>query len=807
MRQIPGEGPKNCFIAFVGEAPGSHEDKIGRPFVGPAGQLFTELLTETGIIRTQCYITNVIKERPPNNDERVFINLEKKVPVISDRYVEYEQELQRELGECQANVIVAVGNIALYALTRKRSITKWRGSILESTLVSGRKVIPIIHPSAIFHEYLFRWYCLLDLRRIAHQSKYPDIRRPQRELRIEPTYEEAVRYMAEIIKESHIISYDIEVLNQELSCIAFAKSPTDVMCIPFQYKGDNYFSPEHESRVIDGINAILSNEGICKVAQNAIFDSTFLFKKYGIVARNQEDTMIAHQILAPDLPKGLDFMTSIYTEEPYYKDEGKMWKGITGSDSDFYIYNAKDAAVTLEIWHCVKRDLITFGNWDTYIRQKSLISPLAFMSERGIRIDQEGLKGQSEAAESLISRLEKQLQEIAEGYGYPDLNPRSPTQLKEYFYGREFRNIKAYVSRKTGAATTDEKALKRLSRRGYGEASILLDIRKWGKLKGTYFDTTLSEDGRIRCSFNPAGTESGRLSSSKTIFGEGTNLQNQPPEMKPFFLADDGYTLYNVDLSQAENRIVAYIAPEPRMITAFENKIDIHSLTASMMFGEEYEDIVRWDKEGKMCHIGRGTDSHRFWGKKSNHSFDYGLGYRAFAFYSEIEENEAKFIHDKWHGIYPGVKQYWAWVENQLRENHTMTNIFGRKRRYMGQWGHEMFKEAYSFIPQSSVADKINEHGISFIYNNQQAFPTLELLNQVHDSIVFQIPNSVGWEEHYTEVKAIVASLELPMRWRGQEFIIPAEVQAGFNLKDMKVLNVKNKDEFTKELERMWQGN
>ena len=105
MRQIPGEGPKNCFIAFVGEAPGSHEDKIGRPFVGPAGQLFTELLTETGIIRTQCYITNVIKERPPNNDERVFINLEKKVPVISDRYVEYEQELQRELRECQANVI------------------------------------------------------------------------------------------------------------------------------------------------------------------------------------------------------------------------------------------------------------------------------------------------------------------------------------------------------------------------------------------------------------------------------------------------------------------------------------------------------------------------------------------------------------------------------------------------------------------------------------------------------------------------------------------------------------------------------
>jgi len=644
----------------------------------------------------------------------------------------------------------------------------------------------------------------LDLKRISKQARYPDIRLPQRELRIEPTYEEAVQYMAEIVRESSIIAYDIEVLNQELSCIAFAKTPTDIMCIPFQYKGDNYFTPEHESRVIDGVSAILGDEDICKVAQNAIFDSSFLFRKYGIIVRNQEDTMIAHQILAPDLPKGLDFMTSVYTEEPYYKDEGKMWKGITGSDTQFYIYNAKDAAVTLEIWHCLKRDLNTFGNWDTYVRQRSLIAPLAYMSERGIRMDQEGLKSQSTETDKLLIKLEKELQMIAEQHGYPDLNPRSSHQLKEYFYGREFRGIKAYTSRKTGKATTDEKALKRLSRRGCKEASLLLELRHWGTLKGTYFDTTLSEDGRIRCSFNPAGTESGRLSSSKTIFGEGTNLQNQPPEMKPFFLADEGFILYNVDLSQAENRIVAYIAPEPRMIQAFEAEIDIHSMTASMIFGIDYEDVVLWDKEKKMCDTGRGTNTHRFWGKKSNHSFDYGLGYRTFAFITEIEDNEAKFIHDKWHGIYPGIKQYWSWVENQMRENHTMTNLYGRKRRYMGRWGYDLFKEAYSFIPQSSVADKINKDGILFIHDNQFSFPTLELLNQVHDSIIFQIPKSVGMEEHYIELRSIVESLELSMEWRGQEFTIPADVYAGKNLEDMKVLNVKDKGEFTKGLEEVW---
>ncbi len=139
-----------------------------------------------------------------------------------------------------------------------------------------------------------------------------------------------------------------------------------------------------------------------------------------------------------------------------------------------------------------------------------------------------------------------------------------------------------------------------------------------------------------------------------------------------------------------------------------------------------------------------------------------------------------------------------------MREDHTMTNIFGRKRRYMSRWGHDLFKEAYSFIPQSSVADKINEHGILYIHNRQDIFSNIELLNQVHDSIVFQIPKSVSANTHYENVWKIVESLETPLKWRGQEFTIPAEVKAGYNLKDLKTLNVKDEQVFKVELEEIW---
>jgi uracil-DNA glycosylase family 4 len=784
MRIIPPEGNLSSNIAIVGEAPGYEEDKIGKPFIGVSGQLLFSILNGLGVVRQDCYITNVIKERPPGNDISKFITFRGQSAYPTKEYLEYEAYLQNELNSFTGNIIVAVGAISLYALTHRLHITKQRGSILQA--YNGKKCIPIIHPAAALRQYIWTHLIRYDLKRVIDESKFPEIRLPARNLHIRPSYGDIINFLTRCKAQTRI-AFDIEVMNDEVSCISFALSPSEVISIPFIAGGHDYMSVEQEGQVWLLIASILEDTGIEKVGQNICFDSTFLFRKLGIRTSNMHDSMIAQAIMFPDFPKGLDYICSIYTKEPYYKDEGKKWFKMGGSEDDFWVYNAKDSAVCLEALEVLNAELDKIGNTGTYQRQVRLVEPLIYLQERGTAVDMEGLRQASQDAGKKIEELTEQLHQIT---GQP-INPNSPAQLKDYFYVT--KKEKPYVNRKTGGQSVDKDALKRLSRKGYKEASLLLDIRHYAKLKGTYLDVTLDKDNRLRCAFNPVGTTSGRLSSSETIFGTGTNLQNLPPEFKKFLRADEDYLIFNCDLSQAENRVVAYIAPEPNMIMAFEKGTDIHRQTAGLIFGKRMEDIS--DEEGSST-IGGGLFSERFWGKKANHGLNYDLGYKTFAFYYEIPEAESKFIVDRYHLAYPGIRQYHAWVRTQLSKDRTLTNAFGRKRLFLERWGDELFKESYSFIPQSTVADKLNQDGLAFVYYNQQWFRPIELLNQVHDSLVFQINyKQFTYIQMADCLLRLKASLESPINWRGTQFSIPADFEVGFSL-DKKALRKVPKDEF-----------
>ncbi|KKK78364.1 hypothetical protein LCGC14_2844290, partial [marine sediment metagenome] len=129
---VPPEGPLSAKIAFIGEAPGEVEERYGRPFMpnAPAGGLFDELLRTAGINRIDCYITNVIKERPPNNDIKKFIDTTRATPIISPIGQEYIEKLYKELDKVNANVFVPLGNVAMFVLTGNKDILKRRGSVL-----------------------------------------------------------------------------------------------------------------------------------------------------------------------------------------------------------------------------------------------------------------------------------------------------------------------------------------------------------------------------------------------------------------------------------------------------------------------------------------------------------------------------------------------------------------------------------------------------------------------------------------------------------------------------------------------------
>jgi len=583
-------------------------------------------------------------------------------------------------------------------------------------------------------------------------------------------------------KKCSMIGFDIEVLYGEVSCISIAISSTESMSIPFVTNGIEYMTIKQERYVWKSIAEILQDKKIAKVAQNASFDNTFIYKKYGICVKNIHDTMVAVAILFPDFPKDLGFITSIYTDMVYYKDEGKnVFKKISSSynEKDFWLYNAKDSIVLMEAFPRMVEELKRQNNMATYNLHTKIIEPLTYMSERGILVDVDNLNKYSEEVGDKISKLNVEFTNLTGG----NVNPGSPKQLLDYF--RDVLHLDIYVNRSTHRPTMNAEALKRYKRRGIKEADILLSIRSLTKMKSTYLDMKIDDDNRIRSAYNPVGAKSGRLSSSKTIFGTGMNGQNIPKDFRKFMIATPGYVLYNIDLSQAENRIVAYVGPDPLMIQCFESGQDVHSITASAIFNIPADEIKQMDADKIMSDIGDGTKTHRFWGKKANHGLNYGQGYKAFALQNEIPEADGLRIVTAYYKLYPGVKKYQNMIESMLKENRVVTGMFGRNMIFRDRWGYELFKSAYSFIPQNAVGYIINTWGILYIYYNQHKFSDVFLLNQVHDSIGIEIPINRGFDYHAEVLKDIKSSLEQMITWRGREFYIPADIKIGLNFKDM----------------------
>lgn len=797
---IPPEGEKKAKLAIVGEAPGKHEMLRGRPFVGPAGQHLTKMLAQAGIVREDLWITNAVKYEPGNINH--IIQLDKKVKETTEFHI-CKEILIRELQELDADVIIPMGNVPLYMLTGLKDITKRRGSVLYSDRLPGKKIIPTIHPAAALRQYIFTYFIVHDLQRAKQELSLGPLE--DRVLYIEPTFAESIAFLEECLRHKEI-AFDIETKRTvqhgsfqdwEISCLSLAYDEETAICIPFlKPDSSDYFDPEQEAAIWHLLQELLVNPVYTIVGQNLMFDASFIEKKLGIRINNLEDTMVQAGILFPDFPKGLDFLTSMYTREPYYKDEGKQYIRFGGDLTNFWTYSAKDSTVLLEIHRKQKAELERRGNLPVYQETINLMYALLSMQKRGIRMDVDGMKIASEALLREIEDSEHELRKIAQ----QDLNPRSPDQLKNYFYVQ--KGLRPYIQ--DGKPTTNEKALKQLTALGHPEAAIILKIRELSKLRGTYMDMTLDADNRLRCSFNPVGTQTGRLSSSKTIFSTGGNMQNLPARFKRYLLADPGYLIYDMDLSQAENRIVAFVAPEPKMIEAFETGIDVHSLTGALISGKTIEEVAYENSKGLNCSLGQGNRTWRFWGKTANHSLNYGLGVNSFATRFEVPKDVAKFVIEKYHQAYPGVRQYHNWIKESLRRNRTLENLLGRKRSFLGRWEDSLFKEAFAHIPQSSVADIINQRGLNFCYREFRK--EVGLLNQVHDSLVFQISTKLPAYLHAEILLAIKDSLETSLTWMGASFVIPVEAGVGHNLGALTDVPLTDKEKLVLKIQEVMDG-
>lgn len=787
---VPPHGAPDSPCVIVLSAP-DRVDLGQRSYLsGKDGRDYIDVIQNIGIYGSDCYITAVIKDGDENPNTHVY-NTKKAGVVTSVRYKEYLAFLQYELSRSRPKVILAVGNIALYALTGKYGIHKWRGSILTCEFMPGVYVIPTFEPWNIRISHTNAFLIEQDAKKardILRGIYTPTVRN----YKIYPTFNEIVDFLTQCYvsgMKGTRISFDIEVnnyndaakeqgLTPQVTHISFAMG-LDGVCIPFVVPAGDYFPADQELDIWKLIAKILEETNIEKVGQNLIFDSQFLFRTYGIRCNNMHDTMIAQQTLLPEFHKGLDMITSLWTDQPYYKDDGKEFLAGGSSHDNFNIYNALDSLICSEVIEKQVEQLKALNNYEAYDRQRKLIPVLTYMMERGVKVDVGGMHKEYVELGRRLEDMEAELESIT----WKGFNPRSTKDLHEYFYGK--KHLKPYKKRNTKgemAPCYDEIAMKRIIRKGFPEAKMIQEIKRLGKMRSVYLDIKkVDKDGRYRCAYSPSGTMFSRLSSRENIFGTGGNLQNWPKFLRKYLLIDKDYVGYSIDLSQAENRIVAYQGRIIPMIRAFENGDDVHALTARLIMDIILgKDIAEETEVRAPSFLGDGSHTWRDWGKKANHGFNYDWGYKAFAIKNEMPENDGKLVYESYHSIYPEVQgRFHRDVKDALRSTRTITNLLGRKTLFLGTLDDQLYREAYSCIPQGSVGDIINEYGLEYIYDNKIRLGKVELLTQTHDEIIFQIPlnDECTFLNHAHILRDILNNLEPELcTSHGIEFKIPTDL-------------------------------
>ncbi len=352
-------GSRTPRVAFVGEAWGAEEDEEQRPFVGQSGREFARMLSEAWeapqlrlaaeapargewiaqrenwLQQHKALLTNVFAFRPQNNNlasiccDRGELPEGYSLPPVrsqSPRYVrpQYLPELSRlreELERARPNLVVALGATASWALCGSIAIGSIRGAVTTATLVPGLKLLPTYHPASVLYQWNNRGTVVADLMKALGESRHAHIVRPQRAIKVNPTLEELDELVPQILAEARMLSIDIETLKGQIRCVGFAWARDRALVIPLI--GDlagNHHWPDEESelRAWSHVRA-LCESSLPKLFQNGLFDLQYLTRA-GIHVRNcSHDTMLLHHVMYPELPKGLGFLGSIYTNEQAWK--------------------------------------------------------------------------------------------------------------------------------------------------------------------------------------------------------------------------------------------------------------------------------------------------------------------------------------------------------------------------------------------------------------------------------------------------------------------------------------------------------
>lgn len=456
-------------------------------------------------------------------------------------------------------------------------------------------------------------------------------------------------------------------------------------------------------------------------------------------------------------------------------DTSTLQEGIVLPENE-QIYNGLDCCITHEVLDAIR----ALGPAPRiYNFARALQAPVMAMMQLGFRIDNYERQKGIEALNVEIERLTILLNRLSNAVWDKPLKANSPKMLQEFFFGA--MGIPEIWTSKKGERklSMDREALEKLDNYFHARPLVatILSIRDAVK-QLSVLNTEVDSDGRMRTSYNVAGTETGRFSSSTNAFGTGTNLQNITSSLRKMFVADPGYKICGIDLEQAESREVGWLSGTICGDWSYLDACysgDLHTLVARTAWPElEWTDDPKRDRAIADTPFYRHL-TYRDMAKKLGHGSNYRGLPPTMARHAKLPVAVAEQFQKRYFDRFAGIPKWHRWVAQQLQTAHRIVTPLGRERTFFGRSNDDTtLREAIAFSPQSATADRLNLVMWRIWYH----MPEIQLIAQVHDAVYFQYPEKLDEVEVITQA---LSYFDLAFDHSGHKLVVPGEAKVGWN--------------------------
>ena len=671
-----------------------------------------------------------------------------------DEIIKNAEKISGKVGENLRNGLSQL-NISKELVTIKKDVS----------LEIGIKDLAVGKPNKKLLEEI---YTELEFRAWLEKEESPETE-VKEEVKKQPKYElitkiKPLESWVAKIKKSSLLALDSETtgldyMDAKLVGISLSVKSGEAAYIPLGHQEEEQLEVDV---VLKKLKPVLESKKIKIIGQNIKFDRNIL-ARHGInLASFENDTMLMSYVLNSTATRhNLDALAQYYLKYKTTTFEDVAGKGVKQVTFDLVPmdqavhYASEDADITYRLYKELKSRLAKEPVLNALLEEVEipLIPVLSDMEQAGTLVNERVLKAQSKNFSERITKLETEAYELAD----QEFNLGSPKQLQEIF----FEKLKYPVLQKTpgGQPSTAENVLQQLSE-DYELPKIILEHRTLSKLKSTYTDKLPSQispnTGRIHTSFNQTGTSTGRLSSSDP------NLQNIPIKtedgrrIRQAFEAPSGYQLISADYSQIELRVIAHLSKDEGLLKAFKEGQDIHSSTASEVFGVGLKEVE--------------PDQRRS-AKAINFGLIYGISAFGLSKQLGVNRNLAAEYMDTYFSRYPGVRKYMDRVKSEAKKIGYLETLYGR-RLYLPEisTGNAIRRQAAERVAinapvQGTAADIMKKAMLSVSDSLKKLKIDAKLILQVHDELVVesQEKDTEKVTKILTDSMSMAAKLSVPL--------------------------------------------